>query len=151
MNRTWQMVVGMARIVDQVRRNTVALISLVVAVTSLGYNTWRNEVTEANRTVREAGFEMLSQLAGLQQVVLFARFMPEDERGDATTGWAYVIAVNDFAYPMPKEVRGSADALRDAWSANFEQLAADGAAYQLVDKQIEATKATILSALAELD
>jgi len=37
------------RFLEQVRRNSVALISLVVAVTSLSYNTWRNEATEHNR------------------------------------------------------------------------------------------------------
>lgn len=37
-----------ANIKEQLRRNTVAPISLVVAVTSLGYNTWRNEHSEFN-------------------------------------------------------------------------------------------------------
>ena len=37
---------------EQFRRNMVALISLVIAITSLGYNTWRNEASEANRTQR---------------------------------------------------------------------------------------------------
>jgi len=33
----------------QLRRNIVALISLTIAISSLGYNTWRNEHTEDNR------------------------------------------------------------------------------------------------------
>jgi len=33
----------------QIQRNIVALVSLTVAVTSLGYNTWRNEVIEYDR------------------------------------------------------------------------------------------------------
>ena len=44
---------------EQLRRNAVALISLVVALSSLGYNTWRNEQTEANRNERQAAFEVL--------------------------------------------------------------------------------------------
>ena len=36
------------RITEQIRRNTVAIISLIVALSSLGYNTYRNELTEAN-------------------------------------------------------------------------------------------------------
>ena len=142
----------MSRLREQLRRNTVALISLAVAVTSLGYNSWRNELSEANRTVRMAGFEMMGQLAGLQQVVLFARFMPDDQRGDPTTGWAHVLAARDFAYPMPDGVRAEAAALHEAWSANFDDLAAEAPqAYEAVDGQIEATKAAILGALAELD
>lgn len=142
----------MSSIREQLRRNTVALISLAVAVTSLGYNSWRNERSESNRTVRAAGFEMLGQLAGLQQVVLFARFMPEDQRGDPTTGWSYVLAARDFAYPMPQAVRDQADALHESWSINFDNLAGDEpTGYQAIDGQIEATKGAILAALAELD
>ncbi len=71
---------------EQIRRNAVALISLAVALTSLGYNAWRNELTEANRNVREAGFIMVQHLDDLQQVPLFTRFMPSDLRGDARVG-----------------------------------------------------------------
>ena len=49
-------------ILEQLRRNTVALISLVVAISSLSYNTWRNEATEENRNLRVAAFEILLKL-----------------------------------------------------------------------------------------
>ena len=49
----------------QVRRNSVALISLFVALSSLAYNTWRNEATEANRNVRAAGFALIEHIAHL--------------------------------------------------------------------------------------
>jgi hypothetical protein len=53
---------------QQLRANAVALISLVVALSSLGYNTWRNEQTEENRSVRIAAFEVLKHLGELQLV-----------------------------------------------------------------------------------
>lgn len=40
---------------DQVRSNIVAIISLLLAILGLSYNTWRNEITEHNRNVRQAG------------------------------------------------------------------------------------------------
>jgi Tfp pilus assembly protein PilO len=43
---------------QQVRRNMVALISLAVAVTGLGYNTWCNEVSEHNRNQRLVSIEL---------------------------------------------------------------------------------------------
>jgi hypothetical protein len=54
---------------DQIRRNAVALISLIIAVSSLSYNTWRNEKTEDNRNQRHAAFEVLLKLNELQQVI----------------------------------------------------------------------------------
>jgi hypothetical protein len=55
--------------IDQIRRNAVALISLIIAVSSLSYNTWRNEKTEDNRNQRHAAFEVLLKLNELQQVI----------------------------------------------------------------------------------
>ncbi|MDA3933095.1 MAG: hypothetical protein PF630_02010 [Gammaproteobacteria bacterium] len=46
----------------QVYRYRLSLLSLLVALTSLGYNTWRNEATEDHRNIREAGFQVLLQL-----------------------------------------------------------------------------------------
>ncbi len=47
---------------NQIRRNTVALISLAIAVSSLSYNTWRNEKTEINRNQRIAAGYLSSSL-----------------------------------------------------------------------------------------
>src|SRR5439155_9354534 len=52
---------------QQLRDNAVALISLVVALGSLAYNTWRNERTEHNRNVRTAAFELLTRVAELER------------------------------------------------------------------------------------
>ncbi len=59
---------------QQLRNNAVALISLAVALTSLAYNTWRNERTEHNRNVRTATFEILTKLAELERVVFLAQY-----------------------------------------------------------------------------
>ena len=44
---------------DQLQRNLVAVISLLIAVSSLHYNTWRNEKTGYNRDQRLASLEVL--------------------------------------------------------------------------------------------
>jgi hypothetical protein len=142
----------MPTISEQVHRNAVALISLAVALASLGYNTWRNEQTEANRNVREAGFMIVEQLAELQQVVLFARFMPDDQRGDPRVGWAHILAAEDFSIPMPEDVRARTAALKSSWSQGFEHLADEDASYyEAIDREIDATKRTVLGEIADLD
>lgn len=37
----------------------ISVISLIIAISALGYNTWRNELTEHNRNIRASGFEAL--------------------------------------------------------------------------------------------
>ena len=46
--------------------NLLAIISVLIAVASLSYNTWRNDVSELNRNQRAAGFAVLQELATLQ-------------------------------------------------------------------------------------
>ena len=57
------------RLRDQLQRNSVALISLAIAISSLGYNTWRNEASEHNRNQRVVSIEVLRNIGELQQVV----------------------------------------------------------------------------------
>lgn len=64
----------------------MALISLVVALGSLGYNTWRNELTEENRSVRLAALEVLKNLGELQVIVNFAFFAKNDQLGHPMPG-----------------------------------------------------------------
>jgi hypothetical protein len=70
---------------NQLKRNTVALISIVIAVSSLSYNTWRNEKTEANRNQRVAAFEILMKLSELQQIV-FHHYYDKDTQDKGNPG-----------------------------------------------------------------
>lgn len=138
-------------IIDQVRRNAVAIISLVVALSGLGYNTWRNEASEANKNIRESGFFMMKELTQLQEVVLYARYDQEDERADIKTGWAHVLAVKDMSYTMPDNVQQSALNLSEVWSNNASGLTANDAdSYQRIDQSIDAIKQQIVLAISDL-
>ncbi|MDX1554682.1 MAG: hypothetical protein R3212_01515, partial [Xanthomonadales bacterium] len=59
----------MVSIRQQIHNNAVALISLFIAVASLGYNSWRNETSEEQRNIRHAAFTVLEHLGEIQQVV----------------------------------------------------------------------------------
>ena len=138
-------------ILNQLRNNAVAIISLVVALSGLGYNTWRNEASEANKNVRDAGLFMMQELTKLQEVVFYARYDQQDERGDIKTGWVHVLAVKDISYAMPATVQASAADLSQVWSDHSNGLAAEEAAsYQAVDESIEAIKQQIVLSIKAL-
>lgn len=139
-----------ASIVEQLRNNLVALTSLVIALTSLGYNTWRNEQTEHNRNIRAAAFEILSKLAEFQRVVYLAHYDRDAASGNPRTGWTYVIVINDLAQVVPGSVPARANALRVMWRDNWEELNKDDdTAIDRIDSGIanlrEATLATLHS------
>lgn len=140
----------MASLRVQVRRNLVAIISLVLAVASLSYNTWRNEVTEDNRNVRAAGFEMLLAMGDLHQMVFLRHYDRDTVRGNPRAGWAQVLLLNDLAQIMPASVAASAAELRATWSAEWQQLGRDDNAVTEISGAIDALRNTTLAALAAL-
>lgn len=141
----------MPRIREQLRNHAVALISLTVAVAALGYSTWRNERTEVNRNLRAAGFELLSEIGSLQQVVFYAHYNAGDARGDARMGWADVLTIQDLAALMPAEVGREAGALQDAWQSGWTGLGESEPEHERIDAAIERLRRATLAALAELD
>ena len=111
-------------ILEQVRRNAVALISLVVAITSLGYNTWRNEATEGNRNQRWASFELLLELGELHQIVDHIYYDHDlEDKGNPRKGWAIVDLVRGVAVVVDDPIPARAHALHDAWADNWSCIA----------------------------
>ena len=138
---------GMGR---QLRDNLVAITSLVVALSALGYNTWRNEVTERNRNIRVAGIELLGEIGSLQQIIFYAHYAEGDARGDPRMGWADVLTIKDLAAMMPPEVEQEAAQLGTVWEANVEALAVDEASFQRIDGAIDALRQQTLRSLRAL-
>ena len=114
---------------EQFRSNSVALISLTVALIALGYNSWRNETSESQRNVREASFRVLESLGELQEVAdhRYYYFPFENNEGREgelrLRGFGQVALVRDLMNLMPepaeKELTG---AIRRARAAVIEIL-----------------------------
>ena len=139
----------------QIHDNLVAITSLVIALTALGYNTWRNEVTERNRNIRVAGIEMLQELGSLQQLIFYIEYEEDDERrklrADPRMGWADVITINDLASVMPPAVTRDAANLRTVWEADSGELAERKAgAFQRIDAAIDQVRQATLASLRDL-
>jgi hypothetical protein len=141
----------MKSISEQLRTNAVALISLVVALSGLSYNTWRNERTEHNRNLRAAGFEVLTKLADFERVVFLAQYDRDPQNGNPRIGWSQVIVLNDLAEVLPPPVAVRAHALRDIWSANWETLGqSDETAVGRIEDAISALRVATLDTLRAL-
>jgi len=135
----------------QLRSNTVALISLVVALSSLGYNTWRNERTEHNRNIRAATFELLNRLADLERVVFLAQYDRDASGGNPRTGWTYVLAIRDLSRLVPAPVPAEAERLRGVWGENWAGLGQDDEhSVERIDDAIGALREATLATLTSL-
>ncbi|MEZ5542245.1 MAG: hypothetical protein R3F42_09380 [Pseudomonadota bacterium] len=138
-------------IIEQLRRNAVALVSLAVALSSLGYNTWRNEQTEANRNQRQAAFEVLLKLGELQRLVFHSHYDRDAEQGNPRTGWAYILTVRDLAQVIGTPMTGMADELLATWSAHWQDLGNDESGAEVIISGIDRARESTLQVLRALD
>ena len=136
---------------QQLRDNAVALISLAVAISSLGYNTWRNERTEHNRNVRTAAFEVLMRAGDLQRVTFLAQYDRDRGGGNPRTGWTDVLAIRDLAALVPGQVAARAAELLKVWGENWEDLGKqDETAVNRIDDAIGGLREASLATLRAL-
>ena len=141
----------MSTLRQQLRNNAVALISLVVALSSLSYNTWRNERTEHNRNTRTATFELLTKLAELERVVFLAQYDHDASGGNPRTGWTYVLVIRDLSQVVPGPVAQRAADLQRTWGENWQGLGQnDETSVNRIDDAIGRLREAALATLRSL-
>ena len=137
---------------EQVRRNSVALISLFVAVSGLSYNTWRNERSEYNRNQRVSSFEVLLKLGELQQLVFHNHYdRDSDDKGNPRTGWALVLTIQDLSTILVSPVPESSQELVAVWGDHWSQLGDSQDSADAILSSIEKLRADTLTLLGDLD
>ena len=136
----------------QLRRNAVALISLFVAVSSLGYNTWRNESSEHNRNQRLVSIEILLKLGQLQEIVFHNHYDRDATlSGNPRTGWALVLTIEDLAQVLEAPLPESAELLAATWTDHWDDLGRNQAGADAILLQIDTMRSATGALLRELD
>jgi hypothetical protein len=157
----------MTTIRQQIHNNAVALISLFIAVSSLAYNTWRNETTEEQRNIRHASFRVLENLGELQQVVdMRYYYLPFEESTDREgdlriRGFGNAAMINDLMMLMPAPAPDAGETLHREWNEYFGALddieaagshtAAAQEAERLLTIAIRDARQAVLEGLKKLD
>ena len=157
----------MPTIREQIRNNAVALISLFIAVSSLGYNSWRNETSEEQRNIRHAAFTVLEHLGSMQEVVdaRYYYLAVGDEvasEGELRLrGYGSVTMVRDLMMLMPRPAPEAGERMLADWIEHFGALDdTDGLgrhstkateAEQTLTESIEETRQAVIAVLHSLD
>ncbi|MEN8214727.1 MAG: hypothetical protein ABFR19_10235, partial [Pseudomonadota bacterium] len=132
----------------QLKTNTLALISLFVAFSALGYNTWRNELTEENRNIRAAGFEMLLHIGQLQRIAYLAHYDRDLQQGNPRSGWVEVLVLRDLGMLMPEGLEHYTEQLFDSWKENWQELGRDDeSAVAAIDNAINDLRKNVLAGI----
>jgi len=104
------------------RQHSLSIISLVVAISALSYNTYRNELTEFNRNKRHAGFELLKELNHLQLLIDYAHYDKDSDQGNPITGWGHLMYVKDMSHLISDKVVTDANQLGEIWAEEWETI-----------------------------
>jgi hypothetical protein len=136
----------------QVRRNAVALISLVIALSTLSYSTWRNETSEENRNHRMAAFEILLKLNEFQQVVFHHRYDQDlTEKGNPRLGWTYVLTIRDLSQVLNAPLPEEASKLVQVWNDNWAELSEEQENVDRVLASVDVMREKTLQLLRSLE
>lgn len=142
----------MNKILARMRTESLAVVGLVVALIALGYNTWRNELSEQNHTVRIAGIEMLLKVGELQSTVYLVAFDGNTQPGLQRQGETLVSTLRDLSMFMPDTVQVRSNSLLQSWRANWGALSGeDREAVALVDTAINELRVQIVEEVRLLE
>jgi len=100
----------------------LALLSLSVALTSLGYTTWRNETTEAHRNARQAAFLLLDQTAQWQQLVDTRVYGGDESEMLRIAAWGKAGLVRDLGPLVSPQAGQRAEAAFRTWSQRADAI-----------------------------
>jgi len=136
---------------ELVRQNALALVSLLVALFGLGYNTWRNETTEHHRNIRQSAFIALDALGEVQQLADTRFFGGNHGEPNRIAIWGRITLIRDVATLVSAETDTRAMALFTAWSDQAQAFdTGDPVAEKAVSSAIRETRAQVLRDLQRL-
>ncbi|MDO6618042.1 hypothetical protein [Shewanella sp. 6_MG-2023] len=109
------------------------------------------EITEHNSNVRTASFEMLLELAQLEQLVYAAHYDNDTELGNPRVGWVKVGLIEDLSSLTNDQVRLKAQNLTLVWSEQWQQMLESEAASMEITAKIDLVRAEIKRLLVSLN
>lgn len=128
-----------------------AVLSLISALAGFGYNAWRLEVTEDNNTVRTASFEVLKQLAHLEQIIFTLHYDKNTVEGSPRKGWVAIGLINDLSMLVSADVEQKAQNLKATWSDRWASIETNEEAVNVLISEVDLVRVAIKKALMSLE
>ena len=137
---------------EQLRQNSLSIISLFVAFSALGYNTWRNEESEANRNIRMSGFEIIMHVGELQKLAYLSHFDKDKYQGNPRAGWTEVLLIKDLSHLMPINTLQKSENLVTVWGEKWQKLGSENEfSVAEIDGALHELRTTVLANMEQLD
>lgn len=128
-----------------------AIFGVIFAVIGFSYNAWRLELTEENSNIRTASFQVLTELAELEQIIYAAHYDKDKIAGNPRVAWVKVGLIVDLSLLIDMSVHMQATELHKAWSNNWEQLTPKESVAKDLVSEIDKVRQQVKQVLYDLD
>ncbi|MBW8192567.1 hypothetical protein K0504_16120 [Neiella marina] len=139
------------KLLRDLQQQWVGVMSVLIAVTALATSQYRSDVTEHNRTLRFAAFEMLKELGALQQLVHQSHFSETPPPDYNLQGWNHVLLIRDFSVLLPAPVPAQTERLVDQWQQHWPTLTEQRASNDALTQQITTTREAVTAMVQALN
>lgn len=139
------------RLVNLINRSQLtAVFSVLFALCGFGYNVWRQEATEYNNNLRTSCYQLLLEIAELEQIIFALHFDRERMQSTPRMGWVKARLINDLGATATPEVAVKTENLLAMWASHWEQIETDDDAVGKVTLALDETRAAVKASIESL-
>lgn len=128
-----------------------SILSILLTLVGFSYNVYRLEQSEINSNIRTSSFEMLKELANLEQIVYASHYEKDDKIGNPRIGWVKVGIIQDLSIISFKEKNIAVENLLKIWEKNWSLMKNDRQATNRIIKSIDEIRKEIRIVLKNLN
>lgn len=127
------------------------IFSILFSLAGFSYNVWRMEISEQNNNIRTACFEMLLELASLEQLVYTAHYDADVKEGSPRKGWVKAGLITDLSVLTSPAVERQSANLIKIWAEHWSTMPTDKGSVDEIVNAIDAVRSEIKRVLSSLE
>lgn len=128
-----------------------SIMTILLTLVGFSYNVHRLEQTEQNTNIRTSSFEILKELANLEQIIYAAYYDKDSIKGNPRIGWVKVGLIIDLSKINPNENNYKTYKLYESWNKNWQFISSDEKRVNEIIKNIDIIKKEIRIVLKNLN
>jgi len=128
-----------------------SILSIFLTLIGFSYNVYRLEQSEINSNIRTSSFEMLKELANLEQIVYASYYEKDPIAGNPRMGWVKVGIIVDLSMIASKDNDLKTNILYKSWQKNWPTISNDEDSANNIIKGIELVRSEIRIILSKLN
>jgi len=128
----------------------IVILSFIFGALGFIYNNWRYEHNEYNTNVRTASFQMIQELAALEQNIYANHYDKDTQKGSPRDGWVKVGLIDNLSIFISSECKAKSNKLQSTWKEHWGKISEDQNVTDTLVKEIDDIRSATRKVLEEL-